>query len=93
MVEDQIREELDKLGVTSVAPGLAEVAVKLARALDQIADGDSPTAQAHVADKLHALMIRLRNLAPVQEQGDSVDEFTREREKRRADVQQQQQLG
>lgn len=90
MVEDQIQDELDKLGVASVAPGLAQVAVKLARALDQIADGDSPTAQAHVADKLHSLMIRLRSLAPVKEQGDSVDEFTRERERRRAEVRQQQ---
>ncbi|WP_426404227.1 hypothetical protein ACN9M0_24820 [Streptomyces sp. R-07] len=75
--------------MSSTSPGLAAVALKLARALDQIPDGDSPTAQAHVADKLHALMVRLRALAPVQEQGDSVDEFTRERERRRADVQQQ----
>lgn len=86
MVEDETRDELDKLGVTSVAPGLAATALKLARALDRIADGDAPTAQAHVADKLHALLIRLRALAPVKEQGDSVDEFTREREKRQAEV-------
>ncbi|MFG2328260.1 hypothetical protein ACGFMM_01405 [Streptomyces sp. NPDC048604] len=72
--------------MTTVAPGLAATALKLARALDQIADGDSPTAQAHVADKLHALMIRLRGLAPVQEKGDSVDEFTRERERRRSEL-------
>ncbi|MFD0146204.1 MULTISPECIES: hypothetical protein [unclassified Streptomyces] len=86
MVEDQTQDELDKLGVISVAPGLAATALKLARALDRIADGDSPTAQAHLADKLHALLIRLRGLAPVKEQGDSVDEFTREREARRAEV-------
>lgn len=89
MIEDQTRDELDKLGVTTFAPGLAATALKLARALDQIPDGDSPTAQAHVADKLHSLLIRLRNIAPVQEQGDAVDEFTRKREQRQAEVRKQ----
>ena len=88
MVEDQIGEELDNLGVGTTSPGLAAVALKLARALDQIADGDSPTAQAHVADKLHALMVRLRSLAPVQEQGDTVDDIAHQREKRRAEAKQ-----
>ncbi|MFE5630614.1 hypothetical protein [Streptomyces sp. NPDC056543] len=72
--------------MTIVAPGLAATALKLARALDRIDDGDSPTAQAHVADKLHALLVRLRALAPVKEEGDSVDDIARQREKRRAEA-------
>ncbi|MDT9689397.1 hypothetical protein Q5762_13835 [Streptomyces sp. P9(2023)] len=86
MAAAEIRAELDKLGVRAVAPGLAEVAISLAESLDSIPVGDAPTARAVVARELHALMIRLRALAPVQEQGDSVDEFTREREARRAEV-------
>ncbi|MFI8962058.1 hypothetical protein ACIGO8_08075 [Streptomyces sp. NPDC053493] len=86
MVEDSIRQELDKLGVTSTAPGLAEMALKLARALDQIPDGDSPTSQAVVADKLHGLMVRLRALAPIKSEGDGVDDITRKREERQAAV-------
>lgn len=86
MVEDRIQEELDNLGVTSSSPGLAAVALKLARALDRIPDDHSPTSQAVVADKLHSLMTRLRALAPVQEQGDSVDDIARQREKRREEA-------
>ncbi|MFD3333524.1 hypothetical protein ACFWV1_12890 [Streptomyces sp. NPDC058700] len=86
MVADEIRAELELLAVAAVSPGLAATAVKLATALDELAPGDAPTAQAVLADKLHALMVRLRALAPVQEQGDAVDEFTREREARRAKV-------
>ena len=86
MVEDQVAEELDNLNVTSTAPGLAATALKLARALDQIPDGDAPTSQAVVADKLHALMVRLRALAPVQSEGDGVDDITRKREERQAEV-------
>ncbi|MFE9738822.1 hypothetical protein [Streptomyces sp. NPDC006477] len=86
MIADAVSVELDILGVTSTSPGLAAAALKLARAMDRIDDGDSPAAQAVLADKLHALMIRLRALAPVQEKGDSVDDITRQREKRRAEA-------
>ncbi|MGW6566452.1 hypothetical protein [Streptomyces sp. NPDC054975] len=86
MAADEIRAELDKLGVRQVAPGLAEVAITLAESLDAIPIGDAPTARAVVARELHALMVRLRALAPVQEQGDSVDDIARQREKRRADA-------
>lgn len=79
MVEDSVRDELDNLDVTSIAPGLAATAVKLARALDQIPDGDAPTSQAVVADKLHALMVRLRGLAPVQSEGDALDDLAARR--------------
>ncbi|ARF77405.1 hypothetical protein B7C62_28110 [Kitasatospora albolonga] len=78
--------ELDNLGVTSLAAGRVAVALKLARALDQLDDGDAPTSQAVVADKLDAIMTRLRALAPVKGEGDSVDDITRQREKRRAEA-------
>ncbi|WP_282695605.1 hypothetical protein [Streptomyces sp. CC208A] len=72
--------------MTSVSPGLAASAVKLAEALDALGPGDAPTAQAVLVDKLHAVMVRLRSLAPVQEEGDSVDDIARQREKRRAEA-------
>lgn len=83
MIEDEIREELDKLGVTSVSPGLAAVACKLAAALDAIDSGDAPTSQAVVADKLATIMGRLRTLAPPAVTGDAVDDLTDRRAKRR----------
>ncbi|ROQ69183.1 hypothetical protein EDD93_3680 [Streptomyces sp. 840.1] len=90
MVEDEISAELDKLGVTSVAPGRAAVALKLARALDQLEAGDAPTSQAVVADKLDTIMAKLRALAPVQaEEGDAVNDITAQREKRQAEARKQ----
>jgi hypothetical protein len=86
MIADDIRAELDILAVTSVAPGLAAVALKLAGALDALEPGDAPTSQAVLADKLATIMARLRTLAPVQEKGDTVDDITRQRDKRRAEA-------
>ncbi|MFJ6348659.1 hypothetical protein ACIQKB_04180 [Streptomyces sp. NPDC092046] len=86
MIEDSVRQELDILGVTSLSPGLAETALKLARVLDAIEDGDAPTSQAVVADKLHGLMVRLRTLAPIKSEGDGVDDIARKREERQAAV-------
>lgn len=88
MIAEAVATELDILGVTSTSPGLAAVALKLARALDALEPGDAPTSQAVVADKLHAVMVRLRALAPVQEKGDSVDDIAQQREKRRAEARQ-----
>jgi hypothetical protein len=85
MIADAIAAELDNLGVTSLAPGRAAVAIKLARALDELESGDAPTSQAVVADKLDAIMTRLRAIAPVKsEEGDVVDAVGRKREERRA---------
>jgi hypothetical protein len=86
VIADSVRAELDILAVTSTSPGLAAAAVKLAEAMDALQPGDAPTAQAVLADKLHALLVRLRALAPVQEEGDSVDDIARQREKRRAEA-------
>ncbi|MFF1348500.1 hypothetical protein ACFVZJ_21395 [Streptomyces sp. NPDC058322] len=93
MIADEVGEELDKLGVTSISPGLSAVAVKLAKALDALESGDAPTSQATVADKLATILARLRALAPVQEEGDGVDDIARQREKRREELKQRQQSG
>lgn len=86
MIADAVRAELDQLRVIQVSPGLAAIAISLAEALDQIEPGDAPTSKAMVADKLHALLVRLRALAPVQEKGDSIDDIARDRERRRANL-------
>jgi hypothetical protein len=90
VIQKEIQDELDKLGVTSTSPGMAAVALRLAEALDQIPAGDAPTSQAVVADKLMSIMTKLRALAPVQAQeGDAVNDIAGQREKRRARARQQ----
>lgn len=79
-VEDATRAELDQLRVETESPGLAEVALKLARQMDET---DKPTSAAVVARELRAIMSDLRKLAPVGEEGDAVDELARAREERR----------
>lgn len=86
MIADEVRSELDNLGVTSISPGMSAVAIRLAEALDELPAGDAPTSQAVVADKLATIMARLRVLAPVKGEGDGVDDITRQREKRRAEA-------
>lgn len=93
MIADKVRDELDKLAVTSISPGMAAVAVKLAETLDAIESGDAPTSQAVVADKLATIMARLRVLAPVKSEGDGVDDITRKRDERRAEALKRQQAG
>ncbi|MEV7712299.1 hypothetical protein [Streptomyces sp. NPDC088270] len=83
MIADEVREELDKLGVTSVSPGLSAVALKLAAALDALGADDAPTSQAVVADKLTAVLAKLRTLAPSDVKGDALDDLADRRAKRR----------
>lgn len=83
MIADEIAAELDKLRVTSLAPGRTAVALKLARALDEIADGDAPTSQAVIADKLDTIMAKLRTLAPPATEGDVLDDLADRRAQRR----------
>ncbi|GGY81210.1 hypothetical protein CP967_08605 [Streptomyces nitrosporeus] len=83
MIADEIAAELDKLRVTSLAPGRVAVALKLARALDEIADGDAPTSQAVIADKLDTIMAKLRALAPPATEGDVLDDLADRRAQRR----------
>lgn len=79
-VEEATRAELDALHVESNAPGLVALALKLARQID---GADAPTAAAVVARELRATMADLRKLAPIGEEGDTVNDIARQREKRR----------
>lgn len=79
-VADMIAAELEDLHAAETSPGMAAVALDLAKAIDET---DAPTAKAVVADKLRPIMGDLRKLAPVGEEGDALDELTRKREARR----------
>lgn len=78
--EDLVHAELQQLHAEDVSPGMAAVALDLARALD---GSDAPTAKAVVARELRSIMSDLRKLAPIGEEGDALDELTRKREARR----------
>ncbi|MCG0061728.1 hypothetical protein L0F81_00240 [Streptomyces tricolor] len=85
-VADRIIAELEELHAEETSPGMAAVARSLARAIDA---SDAPTAKAVVARELRSIMADLRKLAPVGEEGDTVDDITRQREKRRAAAREQ----
>lgn len=89
-VEDATRAELDQLRVESVAPGLCASALVLARQLDA---ADSAAGAGQAAREYRATLSDLRKLAPIGEEGDAVDELTRQREKRRADARERQRQG
>ena len=76
-VSDSIAEEIAKLQVGEIAPGLAALAVSLARSVDV---PGNPTAQANAARELRAVMEDLRKLAPVAAETDRVDELAKKRE-------------
>lgn len=76
MVADEIRAEIEQLGVASVAPGQAALAETLARTFDET---DAPTSRAVVARELSAVMKTLRALAPPEVKGDVVDELASRR--------------
>ncbi|MEV7240448.1 hypothetical protein AB0N92_04180 [Streptomyces sp. NPDC093248] len=80
-VADKITQEIAELRVAEIAPGLAQVAIRLAGSMDT--DG-GPTALANAATALRAVMIELRKLAPVAQEGDGVDGITGNRAERRA---------
>lgn len=77
---DHVEDELEKLHAYDLSPGMAEIALDLARAFD---DSDAPTAKAVVARELRSIMSDLRKLAPVGEEGDALDDLTRRREARK----------
>ncbi|MFJ9020794.1 hypothetical protein ACIRPU_12540 [Streptomyces sp. NPDC102259] len=85
-VADKITAELEDLHADETSPGMAAVALALAKAIDGT---DVPTAQAAVADKLRSIMADLRRLAPVQVKGDAVDDIAEQRAKRRAAAREQ----
>lgn len=85
-VLDHVAAELEDLHAHETSPGMAAVALDLAKA---IVETDAPTAKAVVADKLRSIMADLRKLAPVEAKGDAVDDIAEQREKRRAAAREQ----
>lgn len=85
-VVDQISAELEDLHAHETSPGMAAVALDLAKSL---AATDAPTAKAVVADKLRSIMADLHKRAPVESKGDTVDDIAQQRAKRRAAAREQ----
>lgn len=85
-VAESITAELDDLSARETSPGMAAVALDLARAIDA---SDAPTAKAVAARELRSIMSDLRKLAPVEAKGDVVDDVGRKREERRAKAREQ----
>lgn len=82
-VADEVAAELEDLHAAETSPGMAAVALDLAKAIDET---DAPTAKAVAARELRSIMADLRKLAPVGEEEDAVNDIARQREKRRADA-------
>lgn len=77
----ELSAEIDALGVRPVAPGLVAAVLVLAAALD----GDAgATAKANAFAQLRMGLADLRELAPVQSQGDKLDELGARRAERHA---------
>lgn len=79
-----IKEEIASLNVHDRAPGMTALALSLARAVDSSAK--NPAAKAVAARELRAVMKELRAMAPIEEEGDAVDDIARQREKRREEA-------
>ncbi|MGW7085026.1 hypothetical protein ACWGH2_16260 [Streptomyces sp. NPDC054871] len=79
VIEGATRTEIDQLGVEAIAPGLAAVALELARQLDEC---EAPTSAAVVARELRATMLELRKVAPAKSEGDALDDLAARRAKR-----------
>ncbi|MBE4790686.1 hypothetical protein HW846_46440 [Streptomyces sp. NE06-02F] len=85
-VADKIASEIDDLHAEETSPGMAAVALALAKAIDST---DVPASQAKAAHELRSIMADLRKLAPVQSKGDTVDDIAEQRAKRRAAAREQ----
>ncbi|MFE1926524.1 hypothetical protein ACFW91_28685 [Streptomyces asoensis] len=79
-VADKIAAEIEDLHAEETSPGMAEVALALARAMDST---EVPGDKARAAHELRSIMADLRRLAPVQSKGDTVDDIAEQRKKRR----------
>ncbi|MDX2953335.1 hypothetical protein [Streptomyces caniscabiei] len=85
-VADKIASEIDDLHAEETSPGMAAVALALAKAIDST---DVPASQAKAAHELRSIMSDLRKLAPVESKGDAVDDIAEQRAKRRAAAREQ----
>ncbi|MFJ1964889.1 hypothetical protein [Streptomyces massasporeus] len=74
---EAIEAELEQMRITDRAPGLAQLALTLARLMD---GEDGATAKANVGRELRAVMADLRKLAPVAAEADRVDELAKKRQ-------------
>ncbi|WP_079250504.1 hypothetical protein [Streptomyces amritsarensis] len=79
-VEAATRAEITELGVAEIAPGLAELAITLARHLDETG---TPTSAAVVGRELRATLDKLRLVAPGKAEGDGLDDLAARRAQRR----------
>ena len=80
MTEDGVLTEIERLGVRESHPGLCDLALSLARAVDT---AEAPTALAAVAAQLRAVMLDLCKLKQTVAEGDSLDDLAARREARR----------
>jgi len=85
-VADKIAEEIEDLHAEETSPGMAAVALDLAKAIDST---NVPGAKAAAAHQLRSIMADLRKLAPVEAKGDAVDDIAEQRAKRRAAAREQ----
>ncbi|MFS8200485.1 hypothetical protein ACLVWQ_17585 (plasmid) [Streptomyces sp. CWNU-52B] len=85
-VTDKIAQELGDLHADETSPGMAAVALDLARGIDGT---DVPGVKAKAAHELRSIMADLRRLAPVESKGDTVDDIAEQRKKRRAAAREQ----
>lgn len=79
--EAATRTEIQELGVAEIAPGLAALAIILARHLDGT---EAPTSAAVVGRELRATLDKLRLVAPGKAEGDGLDDLAARRAARRS---------
>lgn len=82
MVADEVRAELEAIDSAAVAPGMTELAIQLAVTFDQT-PVEAGAVRAQLADKIAAVLTKLRALSPPAVKGDGLDELTTQRRKRR----------
>ncbi|MFF7067311.1 hypothetical protein [Streptomyces pseudovenezuelae] len=85
-VAAKIAAELDALHAEETSPGMAAVALDLAKAIDST---NVPGAKAQAAAQLRPIMADLHRRAPVESKGDAVDDIAEQRAKRRAAAREQ----
>jgi hypothetical protein len=76
-VADEVEAEIERLRVASIAPGLTQLARKLAEGID---GAENLSAIAKGSTELRAALTELRKLAPVAAEVDRVDELAKKRE-------------
>ncbi|MFB7597250.1 hypothetical protein [Streptomyces sp. NPDC056160] len=80
-VEAEVLAEIERLGVSDIAPGLVAVALQLAK---QVAACDAPTSAAVVGRELRATLLELRKVAPpAVAAADPLDQLAAKRKRRR----------